>query len=80
MMRSRGESAIAIFRGASLLALKKLGQAKGYSLVHAHEVNAFFVLSDLLHPSNRELSIRRLFPAKWRLHKQDSMNRPWVEV
>jgi hypothetical protein len=40
------------YYGASLLALKKLGDQKGYTLVYANGVNAFFVKSDLVADKN----------------------------
>lgn len=38
-----------IFQGSSLRALVELGKRKGYELVAANEVNAFFVLKELFH-------------------------------
>ena len=37
-----------VFQGSSLRALVELGRRKGYELVAANEVNAFFVLTELL--------------------------------
>lgn len=45
---SGAKNGSAAYYGASLLALKKLGDGKGYTLVYANRVNAFFIRSDLV--------------------------------
>lgn len=40
---------MSVFQGSSLRALVELGKRKGYELVAANEVNAFFVLRELFH-------------------------------
>ena len=39
---------MSVFQGSSLRAFVELGKRKGYELVAANEVNAFFVLKELL--------------------------------
>lgn len=50
--------------GASLLALQKLGESKGYSLIwHNAPFNAFFVMRELLPECLRNISVYDIFPA-----------------
>ncbi len=51
------------YLGASLLALKELGQRKGYTLVYCERagVNAFFVASELLPAGFEPLSIEEIY-------------------
>jgi len=59
--------------GASLLALRKLGQSKGYSLLacDSRGVNAFFVLADLLPPEVRDLDIESVYrPPRYQSQKR----------
>jgi hypothetical protein len=76
------------YYGVSLLALKKLGEEKGYTLLgtDAHGVNAFFVLNQLV-PGN-------FAPEPWpntyhapafkgktgKTHPKDTKNRPWITI
>jgi hypothetical protein len=78
------------YSGASLLALKKLGEEKGYTLVGTdrHGVNAFFVQTALL----KGKIIPPPWPQTYRApgykgktgeagrHKKDPLNRPWVTI
>lgn len=51
------------YYGASLLALKKLGESKGYSLVHCvGKSNAFFVRTNLLPENCKNIPITTIFP------------------
>ena len=49
--------------GASLLAMKELGQSKGYTLVHCERTgaNAFFVASDALPAGFRPRPIEEIY-------------------
>jgi hypothetical protein len=47
--------------GQSLLALRKVGAANGYSLVYASPPNAYLVDRRLLPPEYSEVSVRRIF-------------------
>jgi hypothetical protein len=51
------------YLGASLLALKELGQRKGYTLVYCERagVNAFFVANELLPDGFEPLSIEEIY-------------------
>lgn len=76
------------YYGASLAALKKLGEEKGYALLGTdrHGVNAFFIL--------RELTEGRFAPPPWpetfhppafkgklgQRHPKDLLNRPWLTI
>jgi hypothetical protein len=73
--------------GPSLLALRKLAAAKGYTLVYADPPNAFLVQSTILPPHYKELSIRKLAGISWREdrgRRQDWTARlrqlPWIYV
>ena len=70
------------YHGASLAALRKLGTAKGYSLVHTDSwmPNAIFVVSALIPARFRDLPIAEV--AGWRLNQRpaDPRARPWVQV
>ena len=70
------------YHGASLAALRKLGIAKGYSLVHTDSwmPNAIFVVSAPIPARFRDLPIADV--AGWRLNQRpgDPQARPWVQV
>ena len=66
------------YQGASLLALKKLGDSKFYSLVYANGVNAFFVRADLI-SNHDEFTIAQIY-RKSVLHRRDKRRRPWVLI
>lgn len=70
------------YHGASLAALRKLGQEKGYSLVHTDTwmPNAIFVSSELLPLQFRDIPISQV--TGWCLFEQpiDPHNRPWLRV
>ena len=66
------------YQGASLLALKKLGESKFYSLVHANGVNAFFVRADLI-SNHDEFTVEQIY-RKLVLHHRDKQRRPWVLI
>jgi len=64
--------------GASLRALFNLGNSKGYTLVYANGVNAFFVRSDFV--KNKEnFPFERIYRFR-ALHAPDASNRPWVLI
>jgi len=66
------------YYGASLGALVQLGSDKGYKLVYANGVNAFFVRSDMLDNSedfrdeDLMLHVER--------HSRDDLDRPWLSL
>lgn len=69
------------YYGASLAALMKLGDSKGYVLVHEHKfLNAFFVRKELV-PDGATYDPFLVEPAydvgKW---PPDQLLRPWVDV
>ncbi len=76
------------YYGASLLALKKLGNMKGYTLVHVdlNGVNAFFIREDiasqyLFKNANDEKSLYQPLAPSWRAfgyHERDPFNRPFL--
>jgi hypothetical protein len=51
------------YYGASLLALKRLGEQKGYSLVYANGINAFFVRSTLV-PNSADFVYEKIYRYK----------------
>jgi hypothetical protein len=66
------------YYGASLLALKKLGDEKGYTLVYANGVNAFFVKSALI--SNKDAFIYERIYQHRNLHRDPKGDEEWVHV
>jgi hypothetical protein len=66
------------YYGASLLALKKLGDAKGYTLVYANGVNAFFVKSVLV-PNKDDYVYGRLYRYR-NVHAALKGDEEWVDV
>lgn len=68
------------YYGASLLALKKLGIEKGYTLVHrVAQFDAVFVRNDLLAPDYIPPLIQELLPKAIIAHDTVS-NKKWVEI
>lgn len=68
------------YYGASLLALKKLGEQKGYTLVHiVEQLDAIFVRNDLLDESYVPPKIWELLPSPIIAHEVVS-NKKWIEV
>jgi len=68
------------YYGASLLALKMLGEAKGYTLVYVvAELDAIFVRNDLLHEDYAPTPIEILFPNPIVAHETVS-NKNWVKI
>jgi hypothetical protein len=68
------------YYGASLLAMKKLGNKKGYQLVHVVScLDAFFVRNDLIHPDYIPPTMNELLPDSIIAHKKQS-NKEWVSV
>lgn len=63
--------------GQSLLAVKKLGWSKGYSLVYAEPPNAFLALTSILPPSYREVSAAAAGRITWRENRE--LRREWKE-
>lgn len=65
------------YYGVSLLALKKLMESKGYTLIFQHLIiNAFFIRNDLL-------DNKFDYPVQYKhqqYHRKDTLNRPWVFV
>lgn len=64
--------------GASLAALAKLAKVKGYTLVHANGVNAFFVLDELLN-RREDFRLEDIY-VHMDLHKPDNHRRQWLTV
>lgn len=68
------------YYGASLLALKKLGERKGYTLVYVVDrYDAVFVRNDLIHPEYKEPSLDELLPEPIIAHEKRS-NKKWVII
>jgi hypothetical protein len=67
-----------LYHGASLLALDRLGSAKGYVLVWANGVNCIFVRDDLV-ANQGDFSFDEIYRA-WPAHAPDPRNRVWVGV
>jgi len=69
------------YYGASLLALHKLGESKGYTLVYANGVNAFFVRTDLISNAT-EFNYESVYNYRGRLlyHRADHLNRAYLRV
>lgn len=66
------------YYGASLAAFVKLGEQKGYILVHANGQNAFFVLRELVTNAS-EFQYSNMWRTPKANHKADKQNRPFVE-
>jgi hypothetical protein len=64
--------------GASLRALEHLGRSKGYTLVYANGVNAFFVRDD--HVENRADFEAAFLYRPGPRHPPDQQDRPWVRI
>lgn len=68
------------YYGASLLALKKLGEKKGYTLVHVvAQLDAFFIRNDLISPDYVPPTLDELLPEPIIAHEKISTKR-WVIV
>lgn len=68
------------YYGASLLALKKLGIKKGYTLVHkVIYLDAVFIRNDLLAPDYIPPLIQELLPEPIKAHEVVS-NKKWISV
>jgi len=67
--------------GASLRALQRLGESRGYTLVYANGVNAFFVRDELLGNASA-FSFERIHGFRGRLEhiQPDPHDRPWVTI
>jgi hypothetical protein len=61
-----------------LTALDRLAKSKGYKLVYANTVNAFFIRCDLLANPN-DFSTERFNEVR-EIHAPDHLNRPWVTI
>lgn len=67
--------------GASLRALYRLGQSKGYTLVYANGVNAFFVRDDLIsNPYDFSFEGVYAYRGKLEYHPQDPLDRAWITI
>jgi hypothetical protein len=66
------------YHGASLLALTRLGERKGYKLVYANGTNAFFVLADLF-SNHEDFPYERLYVRRERYGPKRSDD-IWQEV
>ena len=64
--------------GASLRALHSLGKSKGYVMVYANGVNAFFVREGLV-SNGDEFILQKLYCHK-KHHAPDVRQRPWVAI
>jgi hypothetical protein len=73
-----GERGYSKYYGASLLALKKLGEQKGYTLVYANGTNAFFVKTHLL-LNGGEFHYEKITRGQ-SLHGDVAGNEKWIEV
>lgn len=71
------------YYGASLLAVARVGESLGYKLIHANGINAFLVRIDLLgNPEDfqfEDIASYRGYRGRAN-HKQDKLNRQYVEV
>lgn len=69
------------YYGASLLALHKLGLDKGYTLVYANGVNAFFVRTDLI-ANPADFTYEAVYNHRGRLlyHRADPLDRAYLRV
>lgn len=67
--------------GASLCALHRLGQSKGYTLIYANGVNAFFVRDDLI-SNPYDFSLESVYKYRGRLdyHEPDKQGRAWITL
>jgi len=67
--------------GASLRALHRLGLSKGYTLVYANGVNAFFIRDDLI-GNAEDFQFESVYGLRGRLsyHRDDPLNRGWVTI
>lgn len=65
--------------GASLLALSVIGNRKGYTLVYANGVNAFFVRSDAF-DNPREFKFANIYRPTPLFHRHDDRGRQFVEI
>jgi hypothetical protein len=70
------------YHGASLAALRKLGQAKGYALIYTDSwaPNAFFVLRSELPADFVELPIEEVSRGEWFQEPPDTEHRDWIAV
>lgn len=75
------------FRSVSLLAMKKLSEEKGYTLVgsHRHGFNVFFVRNDLVSPFFQQVEINKVHNNEWTQHGQRNRwpavkDLGWVDV
>ena len=64
--------------GASLRALHNLGKSKGYVLVYANGVNAFFIKRHLV-KSAADFAFEKIYRHR-DLLRADDLNRPWVVI
>jgi|SRR5215469_2300266 len=64
--------------GASLRALNNLGKSKGYALIYANGVNAFFIKEGLV-KNKQDFSFEKLYRFR-DLHRADAVNRMWVFI
>jgi len=67
--------------GASLRSLHRLGRSKGYTLIYANGVNAFFIRDDLI-DNARDFTFEGVYGFRGRLeyHPEDPFNRGWVTI
>jgi len=66
------------YYGASLLALKLLGNEKGYNLIYqADYVNAFFIQKKII---DIDIPIKEIFQKTFPAHKPDTKNREWMVI
>ncbi len=70
------------YHGASLAALRKLGRAKGYSLIHTDTwaPNGLFVSDDELPEALIDLPIEQVASWRYRGEPSDPLRRPWVSI
>jgi hypothetical protein len=65
--------------GASLAALERVGRGKGYVLVYANGINAFFVRRDRF-ANPDDFSFAAIFKPLASPHRRDTRKRPYVEI
>lgn len=69
------------YYSASLLALKRIGERKGYRLVYVvDELDAFFIRRDLISKEYKEPDLNVLLPKPIIAHKPSIKDRQWIEI
>ena len=66
--------------GATPMAMLRLGKSKGYSLLYIKNRNAYFVLSKLLHPADRDIPLEHLYKRDMHPYRTGRTNKQWVVI